>query len=409
MVGEGCKDKAPENFKVIGCHTDSPVLRLAPITETKSAGFEQVAIQTYGGGLWETWLDRTLSLAGRVIVRNGTELESRYMVHKEPLLQIPNLAIHHSSERSKFTYDAETHLKPIIASSIIDSLMDKTEDAEEEKKEGELSSGVQKKHLTSFLELIANEVDSKPEDILDFELSLFDTNPPCVLGLHKEFIASPRIDNMLSSICAVKALVERAAAGTTDATVDMIICYDHEEVGSVSAQGAAGTVTSEALKRVFNHFHPGPLTSGLAEEYEIAIRKSLYLSCDMAHAQHPNYAAKHQPLHSPKLHQGIVLKVNCNQKYTSDSVSQSILREIADRCDVPLQDFIIKQGTGCGSTIGPTISANTGMKTVDIGVPQLAMHSIREFCGTTDALLYKTLMHEFFCSFTEVSGSLLTE
>lgn len=413
VIGKGCENTPPQNFKVIGCHTDSPCLRLAPITRAKSCDFEQVAIQTYGGGLWATWFDRSLSLAGRVIIKNTetNALEERFMHHKEPLLQIPNLAIHlDSHERGKFSWDNDANLRPILATSVIDALLDpqatpvKREEGEEEP---ESEYGIEKKHLSSFLDLVAREVETTQENIVDFELSLFDTHPASIIGLHKEFISSPRLDNMCSSICATHALIERAENVTEESTVEMIILYDHEEIGSASAQGAAGTLCNDALRRIFINIAKEDLTGELLESYQIALQKSLFVSADMAHAQHPNYAGIHQPNHTPRIHGGIVLKMNANQRYMTDSANSAIMREIANRCGVPLQDFMIKQGTGCGSTIGPAIAQNTGMKTVDIGSPQLAMHSIREMCGTTDTYYYKELFREFFDSFTDVSGDLL--
>lgn len=189
----------------------------------------------------------------------------------------------------------------------------------------------------------------------------------------------------------------------------MIILYDHEECGSESAQGAAGTLTNDTIRRIFNKFTPDTATqSDREEDYILALKKSLFVSADMAHAQHPNYSGKHQSNHTPRMHQGIVLKTNVNQRYATDSVSASIMREIAARKDIPIQDFIINQSGGCGTTIGPCIHHKTGIKTVDIGGPQLAMHSIREMCGTTDTWFYKELFKEFFQSLHEVQNDLLS-
>lgn len=222
------------------------------------------------------------------------------------------------------------------------------------------------------------------------------------MGLHKEFISSGRLDNMLSSISATHALLEVCQEPLEDDSINMVFCFDHEEIGSVSDQGAHGTIVIDSTERIYAAFNDNALDMG----YKQTLRKSMCISADMAHGVHPNYSEKHQPLHSPKLHEGIVVKINVNQRYMTDSVTLAILREIAENHGVPLQDFIIKQDLPCGSTIGPHIASTVGVKTIDVGVPQLGMHSCREFCGTTDALYYKNLFVGFFKDFTTVSQSL---
>ncbi len=413
-VGKSIKaGSAPDSFKLVGCHTDSPTIRVAPISNVDAAGYKEIAIQWYGGGLWHTWLDRDLTFAGRVVIHNEEtgKLEDRFWHHEHPLVRIPNMAPHLCSqeERTSLTINKETHLKPIIATSIIDALMDedaKTEEEEskEEKKETEDSRySIEKKHLKSFLNLIASDIGTSAENIVDFELSMVDTNKSCVMGLHKEFISSGRLDNMLSSLTATHALIEVAKDIKEDNSVNLIYLFDHEEIGSRSDQGADGVLVKDSLERIYATFNEGVVDVG----YKAALRHSLCVSADMAHAIHPNYQQKHQTLHTPMMHKGIVLKTNCNQRYMTDSVNSAILREIANRADVPLQDFIIKQDLPCGSTIGPALASNVGMKVIDIGAPQLAMHSCREICGTTDTLYYHKLFAEFFRSFQEAAADLL--
>lgn len=412
-VGKGCKSGTPpEHFKLVGCHTDSPTIRVAPVSNIETQGYKEVGIQWYGGGLWHTWLDRDLTFAGRVIVYNDEtgKLEDKYWHHADPIIRIPNMCPHlqDMDERAALKINKETHLKPIIATSIIDALMDpdseeeKKEDTKEEEKESRYS--IEKKHLKSFLSLMAEGVGTKPENIVDFELSMVDTNKSCLMGLHKEFVSSGRLDNMLSSLTATHALIEASDEVADDQSVNLIYLFDHEEIGSVSDQGAQGTVVKDSLERIYAAFHDGVADVGFRQ----ALRNSMCISADMAHAIHPNYTHKHQPQHSPKLHSGIVLKINCNQRYMTDSVSSSILREVAVRSEVPLQDFIIKQDLPCGSTIGPALASTVGMKVVDIGAPQLGMHSCREFCGTTDVLYYHKLFAGFFKHFMEASADLLT-
>jgi aspartyl aminopeptidase len=400
----------PESFKIVGCHTDSPTIRVAPVSNVDTQGYKEIAIQWYGGALWHTWLDRDLTFAGRVIVYNETtgKLEDKFWHHEEPIVRIPNMCPHLQTmkEREALELNKETHLKPIIATSIIDALMDK--DIEEEKKgdeeEKESKFSIEKKHLKSFLNLMAEGVGTKAENIVDFELSMVDTNKSCIMGLHKEFISSGRLDNMLSSLTATHALIEASSTVHSDSSVNIIYLFDHEEIGSTSDQGAQGTVVKDSLERIYASFNDQTINAGFKQ----TLRNSMCISADMAHAIHPNYQQKHQPLHCPKMHEGIVLKTNCNQRYMTDSVSSAVLREIASRAGVPLQDFVIKQDLPCGSTIGPALASVVGVKTVDIGAPQLAMHSCRELCGTTDTYYYHLLFAEFFKSFNDASADLLT-
>lgn len=406
-IGSKCgEDSPPDCFKVVGCHTDSPCIRVAPVSNTSASGFKELAIQWYGGGLWHTWMDRDLTMAGRVIIHNEEtgKLEDKYWHHADPIVRIPNMCIHlqDESERSSLVLNKEKHLKPIIATAIIDALMDTKEDEKEESKE-ESKYAIETKHLRSFLSLIAEEIGTKVENIVDFELSMVDTNKSCIMGLHKEFISSGRLDNMLSSLVATHALLETAEAPQDDNSVNLLYLFDHEEIGSTSDQGAQGTVVCDSLERIFMSLNGG--IAGTA--YKQALRKSMVISADMAHAVHPNYAEKHQALHSPKIHEGIVVKMNCNQRYMTDSVNTAILREVARLHKVPLQDFMIKQDLPCGSTIGPMIASKVGVKTVDIGAPQLAMHSCREFAGTTDTLYYHRLFAGFFKDFQNIAEGLL--
>ena len=357
-VGKTCSsDSPPDCFKIVGCHTDSPTIRVAPISNVDTQGYKEIAVQWYGGALWHTWLDRDLTFAGRVVVHNDEtgKLEDRYWHHDEPIIRIPNMCPHllDMSERESLSINKETHLKPIIATSLIDALMDKDGDEEEKKEEtkeeqSESRFSIEKKHLKSFLNLVAEGVGTKPENIVDFELSMVDTNKSCVMGLHKEFISSGRLDNMLSSLCATHALLEVSNETSEDSSINLVFLFDHEEIGSVSDQGAAGTIVKDCLERIYATFNGGQSNIGFKQ----ALRNSMCISADMAHAIHPNYQQKHQTLHVPKMHQGIVLKTNCNQRYMTDSVNSAIIREVAHRAGVPIQDFIVKQDVPCGSTIG---------------------------------------------------------
>lgn len=226
--------------------------------------------------------------------------------------------------------------------------------------------------------------------------------------MHEEFVSSPRLDNLASSLCALDAIIKHSKKDVKTARnhseVDMIILFDHEEVGSQSAQGADSNMANEILTRLSECL--GAKTS---EDHFRTVRNSLLLSADMAHAVHPNFSGKHQSQHMPVFHQGIVIKHNTNQRYATDSVSAAVLKVIADRCGVPMQEFIVRQDSLCGSTIGPIIASKAGLKTIDIGAPMLGMHSIRETCGVIDLHYYELLFSEFFTHYTELTENLLAE
>ena len=206
------------------------------------------------------------------------------------------------------------------------------------------------------------------------------------MGLHKEFVASPRLDNLASSLSSLDSLIENSKLDRDNKEISMIMLFDHEEIGSRSQTGADSNMLSEVSERIVN----ACFKEASKEDYYTCIKRSYLISADMAHAVHPNYAEKHQSSHMPKIHAGVVLKFNANQRYMTDSSSAALLRVLAANASppVPIQDFIIKQDGMCGSTIGPAIAAASGIKTIDIGAPQLSMHSIRETCGVIDLLYY---------------------
>lgn len=225
--------------------------------------------------------------------------------------------------------------------------------------------------------------------------------------MHEEFLSSPRLDNLCSSLCALDSIIAHSKVAPerrNHAEVDMVILFDHEEVGSQSAQGADSNMVVEITTRVSEAF--GVKSQ---EDYFRAIRRSLLLSADMAHAVHPNYSSKHQPQHYPKIHEGIVMKINANQRYMTDSAGLAIIKVIAAKAGVPLQEFMVRNDSLCGSTIGPMMAAKAGLKTIDIGAPMLGMHSIRETCGVIDLIYYEKLFDVFFNEFSHLSEGLLSE
>jgi aspartyl aminopeptidase len=393
-------------FKIIGCHTDSPVLKLAPVSKAGDrAGFQQLTVQLYGGGLWHTWFDRDLTLAGKIIVRDlkTGAFSTRYW-HKSDhaILKVPNLAIHLTDRSGNFEPNKEAHTKPILATSIVSQIFGGDVQPTEED-----VYACEDKHYRELLKAIGSDLGIDPKSIVDFELNVVDTQPPALIGLHKEFLSSPRLDNLGSSLVAMDALIEAHIAANDE--VNMILLFDHEEVGSQSAQGADSNLAVETTTRIFESLSKG---KGSHSDYYRAIRQSFLISADMAHGLHPNYQEKHQSSHAPRLHQGIVLKTNANQRYMTDVIGATIIRAVAAKAEpepVPIQDFIVRNDSACGSTIGPLMASKAGIKTADIGAPMLGMHSIRETCGVLDLLYYRRLFVAFFNHFGNLPAELFTE
>eukprot|EP01016_Furgasonia_blochmanni_P016066 TRINITY_DN190_c0_g1_i4.p1 TRINITY_DN190_c0_g1~~TRINITY_DN190_c0_g1_i4.p1 ORF type:complete len:920 (-),score=235.17 TRINITY_DN190_c0_g1_i4:117-2876(-) len=405
LVAFGIGDKFDINntgFKIVGAHTDSPVLKLAPASKLTTHNYHQCCVQIYGGGLWHTWFDRDLTLAGRIVHKDTEKglYTSKLWHHQGPLLRIPNLAIHlrDANERNKLEPNTETHLRPVISQEVFRQLTIKETGITDD--EGPIT----KKHFKGLISLISKETGIKAENIIDFDLSLLDNQPSGFLGLDEDFISSPRLDNLFSTFFALKALLTRENQASNK-FIDIVCLFDHEEIGSLSAQGADSFLFLENLQRIFRVLAAAGGADG--DAFERALARSFIISADMGHAIHPNYPEKHQVNHQPKINEGVVLKINVNQRYASDSISQSLLRVVAEKGKVPIQDFIVKNDSPCGTTIGPIIAAKTGVKTVDIGAPQLSMHSIRETCGTLDAYYYLNLFKTFFDEYETIPHDLL--
>ena len=287
---------------------------------------------------------------------------------------MPELAIHLTTNRDGFEYNKEAHLKPLLC-TLLTSAKSHPESSQ--------------KHFEGLLHLIAEEISCNVEEISDLELCVVDTNPAALTGLYEEFISSPRIDNLLSTYCALQALAETNNEGKD---IKFWGAYDNEEVGSVSITGADSVITTNALNRILNSL----CEDAKGDFKEIIFRKSFGLSADMAHAIHPNYTEKHHPQHAPAVHGGVVLKMNPNQRYATDFVGHSIVKSLASKHSIPIQDYIVKNDSPCGSTIGTFLAANTGIRIVDVGAPQFAMHSCRELMGTDDAYFYYSFMKAFY-------------
>jgi len=376
----GKKWKSGNGFKVIGAHTDSPNLRVKPNSKRSAAGCTQLGVECYGGGLWHTWFDRDLGISGRVLVRTKAEtIEQRLVLIKRAVLRIPNLAIHlqTAEERVAFKVNKEDHLSPILATEVKKALQSQSKVAE---------GGWPENQEPLLLQILANELDVSTDEIVDFELSLFDVQQAALGGVYSEFIHSARLDNLASCFLAVEGIVEHVQSGLIDDDEDIsiITLYDHEEVGSTSQNGAGSPVMGEAVKRISAALS-GENDTLDADFHASSLRKSFVLSVDQAHAIHPNYASKHEKAHSPKMNDGMVIKRNSNQRYATNTITGVIMKEVARKAGLPpLQEFVVRNDCGCGSTIGPIISANTGIRAIDMGCPQLSMHSIRETMGVAD-------------------------
>lgn len=382
-------------------------------------GYLEVGVQTYGGGLWHTWFDRDLTIAGRVIIREEKDGSVSYL-HRlvkidEPIMRIPTLAIHlDRGVNDGFKVNTHTHLVPVLATSI------KAELNKSITENSSVGSGIQTggkkscektntdnlKHHSLLLKLLATRLGCEPDDICDFELQACDTQPSIVAGAMKEFVFSGRLDNLCMSFCSLKALIDATSSDSSledETGVRMVALFDHEEVGSDSAQGAGSPAMLDALSRVTNSF---TADSKLIPK---AIQKSYLVSADMAHALHPNYMDKHEENHQPKLHGGLVIKHNANQRYATNAVTSFIFREIAAKHDLPVQDFVVRNDMPCGSTIGPILASGVGIRTVDVGGPQLSMHSIREMCAVDDVEHSYKHFKAYFQEFSDLDAKITVD
>jgi aspartyl aminopeptidase len=350
-------------FHIIGGHTDSPNLKVKPRSKTAGpkGGCVQLGVECYGGGLWHTWFDRDLSLSGKVLVRNADsdkehagKIQTRLVNLMDPVARVSTLCIHLQSaeERQGFSVNKEDHTIPIVATSnppssnsssttTAKSAMDPNKDLEQgavEQINGDKWSDGQEPLL---LQMVADELEIEVHQIADFDLSLYDTQGAAVGGMQKEFLYSARLDNLATVFCAVEAISEHAADLSRDQDISLIVCFDHEEVGSSSLNGAGSPVMAQAIKRISAALMNGNESS---DTYARTIAQSFCLSIDQAHALHPNYAGKHESQHAPLLNQGVVIKRNANQRYATNNVTAFLLRELAKKSDTPIQEFV---GTQC--------------------------------------------------------------
>ncbi|MFN3579319.1 MAG: M18 family aminopeptidase [Pseudomonas sp.] len=360
----GRRGSLEQGLRLVGAHTDSPCLKVKPQPELDQQGLWQLGVEVYGGALLAPWFDRDLSLAGRVTFRNQTgQLQSCLIDFKRAIASIPSLAIHlNRGVNDGLAINAQTDLPPILAHTL-----------------------EPQRTLRQLLkqQILEAQPDSQVDQVLDYELSFYDTQPPATLGLDGDFFSSARLDNLLSCHAGLRALL--ASNGDYPC---MLVCTDHEEIGSSSACGADGPFLEDLLARLL------PETSVRIR----ALQHSLLVSADNAHALHPNFPDRHDANHGPCLNAGPVIKVNSNQRYATTSETAAQFRHLCEQAGVPVQSFVVRSDMGCGSTIGPITASRLGARTVDVGVPTFAMHSIREMAGSKDAAYLEKVLTSFYDS-----------
>lgn len=342
-VPEGAGPTTP--FRVVGAHTDSPTFVLKPRPDIGLLGWQQLGVEVYGGPLLNSWLDRELGLAGRLVLRDG----STQMLRTGPLMRIPQLAIHldRGLNAEGLKLDPQQHTAPVWSV-------------------GRRGLGI--------LDHLAEVAGCERSAIDGYELVAFDTAAPAVFGAHEEFFASGRLDNLSSVHAALTALLGAGDSGS----VPLVAAFDHEEVGSASRSGAAGPVLADVLGRIQDGL------GATADQRHQALARSFCLSADAGHAVHPNYPGRHDPANHPLLNGGPLLKINANQRYATNAAGAALWRRACRQAGVPTQEFVSNNAMPCGSTIGPLTATRLGIPTVDVGVPLLSMHSARELAGVED-------------------------
>ena len=364
-VGEDFDVK--NGFKIFGAHTDSPCFRIKPNPEIITENVVRLNTEVYGGPILSTWFDRPLSIAGRVIVKGENSFFPRTVKIKidEPLLTIPNLAIHQNREvNNGVKIDKQNDVLPVI------SLINKNFERE------------------GYLErIILEKTGIKKEDIIDFDLYLYATEKGCLLGANEEFMSSPKIDNLASVYTGLIGLLE---AEENQDRINIFVAFDNEEIGSATKQGADSNYLLNTLERI-------SLALGLSRGDFLQMLESSYiLSADAAHAAHPAHLGKTDPTNRGRINEGISIKISAKQKYTSDGYSIAVIKQLIEGTEIQIQPFVNESNELGGSTIGPISSTHLDIDGVDLGVPMLAMHSVRELCGIFDVFYLKELAKEFF-------------
>jgi aspartyl aminopeptidase len=352
-------------FRIVGGHTDSPNLRVKQQPNRSRAGWEVVGLEPYGGPLLNSWLDRDLGLAGRVTVRADGRVEERRIRIDEPILRVPQLAIHLAENRKGVELNPQQHLDAVwgIGSAPAD-----------------------------FTDFVAEQLDVKPADLLGWELMTHDLEPSRLVGREGDLLSAPRLDNQGTCYAGTQALL--AAVDEGEAVVPVLVLFDHEEVGSMSERGAHSDLLGTTLERLVL------AGGGNRQDFLRAVAGSLCASGDMAHATHPNYIDRHEPTHQIQAGGGPVLKVHYQLRYATDATGAAAFAAACEQAGVPWQRYMHRADLPCGSTVGPITAGRVGVTTVDVGAPQLAMHSARELMGAVDVALYVAALRAFLAPTT---------
>ncbi|CCH58167.1 hypothetical protein TBLA_0A03690 [Henningerozyma blattae CBS 6284] len=417
IVGNNWKPGNP--IAITGAHTDSPVLRIKPISKRTTENFLQIGVECYGGGIWHSWFDSDLSVAGRVFVNDkstGKHISKLVNLNK-PLLKIPTLAIHlDRGVNEKFQFNKESQLLPVGGLLKED---EKTQGKEKShdctgidtsSKDATFIKSIIERHHKDLLQLIVEDLSLESIDYIeDFELILYDNKSSCLGGLHDEFIFSGRLDNLTSCFTSMHGLTEATSNLENESGIRLMASFDHEEIGSSSAQGADSNFLPNILERITSlKFDKTDITEPLAKSLILeSSAKSFFLSSDVSHGVHPNYASKHESNHKPLLGKGPVIKVNANQRYMTNSPGIVLINQITKEAKVPLQFFVAANDSPCGSTIGPILASKTGIRTLDLGNPILSMHSIRETGASNDIEYQIKLFKTFFERYSQVEESIV--
>ncbi len=349
-------------FRIVGAHTDSPNLRVKQHPDRLIAGWRVVALEPYGGAWLNSWLDRDLGISGRLTVRDGTGIAHRLVRIDDPILRVPQLAIHLAEDRKSLTLDPQRHVNAVWGIG---------------------------EEPGSFVDYVAERAGVAVTDVLAADLMTHDLTPSTVIGADADLLTAPRLDNQASCYAGLEALLALEPASAPRGFVPVLVLFDHEEVGSSSDHGAQSNLLGSVLERIVL------AAGGDREDFLRRLPVSLLASADMAHATHPNYPERHEPGHLIEVNAGPVLKVHPNLRYATDGRTAGAFALACRQAGVPLQRYEHRADLPCGSTIGPLASARTGIPTVDVGAPQLAMHSARELMGAHDVAAYSAALRAF--------------
>lgn len=356
-------------FHILGAHTDSPSFKLKPKPSIGRHGWLQAGVEVYGGPLLNSWLDRELCLAGRLVTLDGEE----HLVATGPMLRFPQLAIHLDRQvTDSLKLDKQQHMNPIW--------------------------GIGDPSEADLLGVLAARAGLRAEDIGGYDVVVADTQDGRVFGTQDEFFAAGRMDNLSSVHAGLEALI--SVAGAKDGPIAVVAAFDHEEIGSASRAGAAGPILEDILRRISDGLDAG------SSDRSRALAKSVCVSADAGHAVHPNYAERHDPTNHPLLNGGPLLKINANQRYATDAHGAALWARLCAEADVPYQEFVSNNVMPCGSTIGPLTATRLGIRTVDVGIALLSMHSARELCGVEDPYRLAQVTERFFSTDPTASTSL---